>query len=213
MLWCSQAPTFSRIASVLAVALLLLGCATTTPIPREIGRIPTASEQKLIDVFALRVIAAARLEGFTCEAVRFAMIDLPHDGLRSAARPSTNPCDFYIQVNPKILRRDSPAELSGTFAHELAHVINRDWTPARAETRQIDQERQADAVAMRILKRLGAAACLAQVEYFRKIRAENIEAWGVEQRFTAKTHPSYTERIRTFEAGCVADSMDQSTSR
>ena len=188
--------------ATLEFALLLTGCVTMTSIPREVGRPPTTEEQRSIDTFAPRVITAARLEGFGCTDVPFAMIDMPNDGLRSIARPSADPCAFYVQINPKVLRHDTPAELAGTFAHELGHVMNRDWTPQRAAVPQIERERQADAVAIRILNRVGSAECLAQVQLLRKIRAANIQAWGAEQRDTMTTHPSYTERIRTFEAGC-----------
>lgn len=133
------------------------------------------------------------------------MLDMPNDGIRAIARPSRSPCDFYVQINPKVFRYDSPSELAGTLAHELGHVIDRDWTPERAAVRQIDRQRQADVVAIRILKRRGTAECLAQIQHFQKIRADNIRAWGTEQRDTVTTHPSYTERIRTFEAGCLAD--------
>lgn len=180
----------------------LMGCATT--IPRELGRIPNEEEQRLIDTFASKVIAAARQEGFNCAQVPLAIADMPGDDFRSAARPSLNRCAFYIRINPRFLRSDSPIDLAGGFAHELGHVMNGDWTPGRAAVPQIERERQADAMSIRILKRMGTAECLARVEQFRRIRAANIRAWGVEQRDTVTTHPSYTERIGTFEAKCQA---------
>jgi hypothetical protein len=190
------------VASGAFVSVWLVGCGTIASIPREIGRPPTAEEQKSIDTFVPRVIATARHEGFECAEVPVAMSDMANDALRTIARPSRNPCAFYVQVNPRAFQHDSPMELAGTLAHELAHVINRDWTPERAAVPQIERERQADAVAIRILKRMGTAECLAQVQLFQKIRAQNIRAWGTEQRETVTTHPSYTERIRTFEVGC-----------
>lgn len=163
---------------------------------------PTAEEQKAIDTFAPRVIAAARQEGLTCATVTFAMLNMPNDGMRAIARPSRYPCEFYVQINPRVLHHDSTAELAGALAHELGHVIDRDRTPERASVRQIDRERRAETVAIRILKRQGTAECLAQVQHFQKIRTDNIRAWGTEQRDTINTHPSDTERIQTFEAGC-----------
>ena len=130
------------------------------------------------------------------------MFDMPNDDRLTMARSSGSPCEFYVRVSPRFLRHDISAELARDFAHELGHVINRDWTPEHAPVSQIDRERQADAQAIKILNRLGAADCRAQIQHFQKIRAENIRAWGAEQRDTIHTHPSYTERIRTFEAGC-----------
>lgn len=189
-------------AVLASLSLWLLGCATVTSIPPEVGRAPTTDEERLIDTFAPRVIAAARQEGFTCGSVIFAMADLRQDSLLSIARPSPNRCAFFIKVSMHYLRTDSPVALAGTLAHELGHVIDGDWTPGRARVVQIDRERQADAVSIRILRRMGTAECLAQVEQFQKIRAANIRAWGAEQRDTVTTHPSYTERIRTFEVAC-----------
>lgn len=77
-----------------------------------------------------------------------------------------------------------------------------DWTPPRAAVPQLQREREADAFAIRVLNRLGVADCQAQIEHFRKIRERNIREMGVEQQTTVGTHPSFTERIRTFEAGC-----------
>lgn len=193
-----------RIKQVLvaSVSLWLMGCLTITSIPPEVGRAPTPAEQQLIDTFAPQVIAAARQEGFACGTVTFAMADLRQDSLLSIARPSLNRCAFFIKVSTHYLRTDSPVALAGTLAHELGHVVDGDWTPGRARVAQIDRERQADAVSIRILRRLGTTECLAQVEQFQRIRAENIRAWGVEQRDTVTTHPSYTERIRTFEVAC-----------
>lgn len=185
-----------------SASLWLVGCATVASIPPEIGRAPTLEEQWLINTFAPQVIAASRQEGFVCGTVTFAMADLRQDSLLSIARPSLNPCAFFIKVSMHYLRTDSPVALAGTLAHELGHVINGDWTPGRARVPQIDRERQADAVSIRILRRMGSTNCLAQVDQFQKIRAENIRAWGVEQRDTVTTHPSYTERIRTFEVAC-----------
>lgn len=185
-----------------SMSVWLVACGTMASIPRELGRSPTGEEQRIIETFAPRVIAAARQEGFTCAEVPVVMTDMPNDAIRAIARPSRNSCAFYVQIDPRFLRRDSPADLAGNFAHELGHVMNRDWTPDRAAVPQIERERQADAVSIRILKRMGTAECLAQVEHFGKIRAENIRAWGAEQRDTITTHPPYTERIRTFEVGC-----------
>ncbi len=181
-------------------SMWLVACATT--IPPELGRPPSDDERRIIETFAPRVIAAARHEGFTCSEVPLAMADMPGDDFRAAARVSINHCAFYVRINPRFLRSDSPVDLAGGFTHELGHVMNGDWTPACAAVPQIERERQADAVSIRILKRLGTTECLAQVERFRRIRAGNVRAWGTEQRDTITTHPSYTERIRTFEIGC-----------
>ena len=189
-----------RLGILAVMGMGLAGCATS--IPQEVGRAPNEDEQRIIDTFAPQVVAAARQEGFACATVTFAMADLRQDSLLSIARPSLNRCAFFIKVSTHYLRTDPPVALAGTLAHELGHVIDGDWTPGRARVVQIDRERQADAVAIRILKRIGMAECLAQVERFRKTRAENIRAWGMEQRDTITTHPSYTERIKTFEAGC-----------
>jgi hypothetical protein len=180
----------------------MFACGAASTLPPELGRFPTKEEQQRIEAFAPRVIAAAREEGLRCAEVPIVMADMSHDDLRSMARPSRDPCSFYIQVEPRALRHLSPAELAGSLAHELGHVMNGDWTPERAGVPQIERERQADAVAIRVLKRMGIAECLAQVQHFQKIREQNIGAWGVEQRETATTHPSYTERIRTFLIGC-----------
>lgn len=192
-----------REMATLAAVVWLAGCATLTYLPPELGRPPTAGERRIIEGFAPRVIAAARHEGFACPEVVFIVSErMPNDAIRLVRRPSPDPCAFYIQMNARLTRIDSPGALAGSLAHELGHVINADATPARAGVRQIERERQADRVAIRILKRLGTAECLVLAEHFRKIRAENIAAWGVEQRDTTGTHPSYTERIRTFEAEC-----------
>lgn len=192
----------SRRALLAFLSVWLAGCASVTPIPRELGRAPTEEEQRLIETFAPRVIAVARQEGFTCEQVSFAVAEMPNDDFRATARPSMNRCAFFIRVNPRFLRSDAAVDLAGAFAHELGHVMNGDWTPGGAAVPQIERERQADAVSMRILKRMGSAECLARVEHFRRIRTANIRAWGAEQRDTITTHPSYTERMKTLETGC-----------
>ena len=190
-------------ASLLPIAAAgMFACSTMSTLPQEVGRFPTEEERRRIEAFAPRGIAAARHEGLVCADVPIVMADMSNDDLRSIARPSEDPCSFYVQVEPRALRHLSPTELAGALAHELGHVMNGDWSPARARVRQIDRERQADTVAIRILKRMGTAECLAQVRYFQDIRARNIGAWGAEQRETATTHPSYTERIRTFSIEC-----------
>jgi Zn-dependent protease with chaperone function len=193
-----------RVVSVALVTGSLIGCATMHPsVPAVVGRAPTPDEQRVIEAFAPRVIAAARHEGLTCPDVRFVMKEMPNNDLRVTATPSSNVCTFFVQVNPRVLAHDSPAELGGTLAHELGHVVNRDWTPERASVPQIERERQADGVAIRILKRLGRPECAAHAEHFRQVRADNVRAWGAEQRHTVGTHPSYTERIRRFETECA----------
>ncbi|MBI2205269.1 MAG: hypothetical protein HYU41_15585 [Candidatus Rokubacteria bacterium] len=188
---------------ILGAVVSLAGCAALTYLPPELGRPPTADERRIIEAFAPRVIAAARHEGFACTEVVFVVSGhMPNDAIRHVRRPSPDPCAFYIQMSARFVRIDSPGALAGSLAHELGHVINADATPARARVPEIDREREADRVAIRILKRLGTAECLALAEHFRTIRAENLAGWGVEQRDTTDTHPSYTERIRTFEAEC-----------
>jgi len=87
-------PTVTDRPRLLVAALInvwLVGCATMTLLPREVGRPPTAEEQKAIDTFAPRAIAAARQEGLTCATVTFAMLNMPNDGMRAIARPSRIP--------------------------------------------------------------------------------------------------------------------------
>ncbi len=107
---------------------------------------PTAEEQKAIDTFAPRVIAAARQEGLTCATVTFAMLNMPNDGMRAIARPSWYPCEFYVQINPRVLHGSSgssarsatyprmgrsarTASSSGTMGSPARR--NRGWRPRR----------------------------------------------------------------------------------
>src|SRR5262249_29846007 len=144
-------------------------------IPPGLGHVPTAEEQQLIDRFAPRVVAAARLEGFRCQSVTFVTLDMPNDNVRTMARPSLNPCeDVYIQVSTRYLRQDPPSEFVGNLAHEIGHIVDRDWTPSRASVPQIQREREADAFSLRVLNRLGPADCRAQIEHWRKVRERNI---------------------------------------
>lgn len=194
---------WSWVLSACLLVVALTGCATgATVIPREVGRLPTPEERQLIDQFVPSVVEAARLEGFTCAKVPVAMKEMREDSVLTTARPSLNPCAFYLVISTVYLRVDSPLEHAGTVAHELGHVVDRDWTPVRAKVPQITREREADAFEIRVLNRLGPEACQAQIDQYKRIRGENLRAWGVEQRATVGTHPSYTERIVTFERDC-----------
>lgn len=183
------------------LGVIFVGCATVRIPPPELGRVPTRDELALLKRFAPPVIAAARKEGFSCPLVSWAMIDMNAD-IRIAGRVNGRPCDFFVQVSPHDLRTDPPAEWAGVLAHELSHVINEDWTDQRARTPQIQKEREADARSIRILKRISLQACLVMVEYYERILAEIIASWGVEPWDTIDAHPSFTERIATFSAGC-----------
>jgi len=201
-------PAWSWLASS-CLGLLLVGCVTggvngvaSTPIPREVGRVPTAEERAIVDTFLPQVVAAARLEGFSCNVVPVAMQQMDDDSMTTIARPSRNPCNFYLQVSTVYLRRDSALEHMGEAAHELGHVMDGDWTPARSKVPQIERERQADALAIRILNHMDPAVCQAAIALTKRIRAENLGKWGTEQRTTVGTHPSYTERIETLERDC-----------
>jgi len=180
---------------------MFVGCATVRIPPAELGRVPTRDELTLLKRFAPPVITAARKEGFSCPQVSWAMIDM-NDDIRTAGRVNGWTCDFFVQVSPHDLRTDPPEEWAGVLAHELSHVIDEDWTDQRARTPQIQKEREADARSIRILKRISPQACLVMVEYYKRILAQIIAAWGVEQWDTTNTHPSFTERIATFSAGC-----------
>jgi len=184
------------------LGIVLAGCATGRVPPSELGRAPTRAERALLERFAPPVIAAARHEGFPCRRVSWAMNDEQDADLRTAGRVNGAPCDFFVLVSARDLRMDPPAQLAGVLAHELSHVIDGDWSEQRARVPQIEKEREADARSIRILRRIGPEACLAMVEYYQRTLAEIIAAWGVEQAGTIDTHPSFTERIATFSAGC-----------
>ena len=183
------------------LGVMFVSCATVRVPPAELGRVPTRDELALLKRFAPPVIAAARKEGFSCPQVSWAMIDM-NDDIRTAGRVDGWTCDFFVQVSPRDLQTDPPEEWAGVLAHELSHVIDEDWTAQRARTPQIQKEREADARSIRILKHISPQACFVMVEYYRRILAEIIAAWGVEQSGMIDTHPSFTERIATFSAGC-----------
>jgi hypothetical protein len=174
------ARVISGIAVAVATALSLTGCAFVTGwVPPELGRKPTADERVLIEAFSTpAVIAAARAEGFACPRVAFAMSDMPNDALLTSARWSGDPCEFWIQVSPNRLRQEAAIELAGTFVHELGHVAHRDWSQRRAPIPQIQREREADAFSLRVLNRLGPAWCQARIEYWKRIRENNISDDG-----------------------------------
>lgn len=187
------------------ITVLVAGCATLggpPTIPRELGRPTNEQERRLLDTFVPRVVAAARAEGFKCAYVPVGIKDMPFDSVISTARPSTNPCAFFILGNPRFLASLPREHFAGDFAHELGHVMNGDWLPRRAQVPQITKEREADGTSIRILLRDSVALCLAQVENLKQVREGNIRSRGVEQWETVGTHPSFTERIQTFEREC-----------
>ncbi|HUM16159.1 MAG TPA: hypothetical protein VL086_10765 [Candidatus Nitrosotalea sp.] len=192
----------TRSGTLVLLGVMFVGCASVRIPPPELGRVPTRDERTLLKRFAPPVIAAAQQEGLSCSEVSWAMIDMQNHDVRTAGRANGWTCDFFVQVSPHYLQTESSEELAGVLAHELSHVIDKDWTDQRARVPQIQKEREADARSIRILKRISPEACLVMVEYYQRILAEIIAAWGVEQWDTIDTHPSFTERIATFSAGC-----------
>jgi Zn-dependent peptidase ImmA (M78 family) len=78
----------------------------------------------------------------------------------SEATPTVGIRVCVIFVNPRVL--SWPHEtIRAALAHELGHMFNNDFSTGRLDVPQIENERQADAVAATLLSRINLEACLA----------------------------------------------------
>lgn len=76
-----------------------------------------------------------------------------------------------ITVNPRILLWPHD-DIRTVLAHELGHMFNNDFSTLRVGVPQIEKERQADAVAARLLSRISLGACIALPQLLEKLPAD-----------------------------------------